>query len=462
MSLFYSLTLGTKAMAAQQNAMEVAGHNLSNVNTPGYSRQRVTMVTSEPETFNTPSGSFQVGTGVEIANISRVHDDFLDTQLQAETHDFGYYDTTYANYKIIETSFNEPSDSGIGNALDEFWQSWQKLAAPNPGDRSAREEVKTKAVKLTDAIKTTHQSLVELQNNVDSAIKSKTTDINTMLQKIAGINDQLANIPLRTEPSDLLDKRDQLLLELAQQMNFSANIQPNRTVDVSLGGVPLVVDNQAYPLSNVKVNGAAFNAIKDASNQNINSSFTSGEMAGLLNMRDNVITGYINDLNDLTSNIISRVNDVHAQGYDLNGNKGINFFTGTDANSIAVQSSILSNVNYIAVSSSKNNLTGNGQIAQAIADIQNEKNFENNSSTVFDFYQNMIAKQANDASYINNMKDNQQTLINGINERKASVSGVSIDEEMTSLIQYEQSYAAAAKYVSTVNQTIDTMMNMIK
>lgn len=461
MGLFSALHMGTQSLAAFQQGIEVAGHNLANVNTEGYSRQRISYVAANPETIYTASGIYSKGRGVDVTNITRINDEFLETELQEESTNLGTFNGQYDQYKIIETIFNEPSDFGISTALDNFFNSWERLAAPNPSDISVREEVKVASVQLADRLQQARAELTDLQDYIDQTLNQRVTEVNGICHQIASINDQIANLPSDVEPNDLLDKLDTAMLSLAEFTNFTASSQPNGTVLISISGSPVVSDNQTYELTAIRSSTTGFYEVFDGNNNNMATAIKGGEMYALLDMRDSVIPDYISDLDTMAGTLITEVNALHQSGYDLDGNPGGNFFEGSTAQDISVNASIINNPKYIAASSSTQGTEGDGTIANGIFNLRDQKLLNNSTYTISTFYQNTIAVLANDAGYIKNLSESQDIVLSNINQRKASVSGVSIDEEMAYLLQYEQAYTASAKFVSVVNEAIDVMMSMV-
>jgi flagellar hook-associated protein 1 len=461
MGLFSGLHVGASSLTANQKAMEVIGHNLANVATEGYSRQRPVMATNDPTTEYTMNGGYQKGAGVNLQTIERMHDEFTEVQLRSETRDYGQYQTEYENYQIIERVYNEPAASGIATGLDNFFNSWSELAAPAPFDTTKRETLKYSAITLSDSINNKYNKLLELQKSIDKTIGTKVQEINADLSNIAGLNDIIALTPGQIEINDLFDKRDNFLLSLSEKMNFSIVEHSDRTIDLSIQGRPLVTQGNSYPLSIYINSSEIFGEVRDSQNQNIESLFDTGEIHGLIRMRDTIIKDQKDKLDTLSSTIITEVNQLHQRGYDLEGNTNSVFFEGTNASTITVSTAIKGNSNYIAAASSFYNKSGNGDIATQIGDLEGKKMFNNSSYAPDEYFLDNMSRLANDSAYAKNMAEGQQSLITSLQERKDSVSGVSIDEEMVDLMMYERSYAAAAKYLATIGKVLDTMLTMV-
>lgn len=460
MGLFSALGVGTRSMEIAQQAMEIAGHNLANVNTEGYSRQRVEFVASEPQTYNTPSGSYQIGSGVDIATISRIRDDFTHTQLIKETSTYHTYESEYSSYQLIEIAFSEPSDTGISASLSNFFQTWSELSAPNPSDTGSRQETRAAAITLVDSLQSTYNQLDSIQKSIDNQMDSSIIEINSILSGLAALNEQVAHTPVNVEPNSILDERDQLLLDLAKYTSFIVTEQEDGSVDVSVGGTSLLINNEAEQLELVQVSGQGHPIIK-LYNKNDTISFSEGKFAGLFNMRDNEISYYKDQLNTLATTLMNEVNTVHKQGYDKNGLAGGLFFSGNNITDMSVSSQILNDVSYIAAASSPLDISGNGENAQAIADLQDTLLFNEGSTDIISYYQNTISVLANDAGFTKNLSENQESLVTSYEQLLESVSGVNMDEELADLLKYQQTYQASAKYISIVNTFMETLLTMV-
>lgn len=460
MGLFSALSIGTRSMEVAQQAMEIAGHNLSNVNTEGYSRQRVEFVSSKPQTYVTPSGSYQVGSGVDIASIKRIRDEFAHTQLVKENATYHKYLAEYNTYQLMEVSFNEPSDKSIAANLSNFFQSWSELSAPNPTDPGKRQEVRAMSVTLVDSFQSTYNQLDSLQTSINDQLESTIIEINAILEGLAALNEQISHTPAGVEPNHILDERDQLLLDLAQYTNFMVTEQDDSSIDVSVGGTSLLINNSAEQLELTQIAGSTQPVIQILNKDNI-VTFKEGKFAGLLNMRDNEIQSYKDQLNELATTLMDEVNTVHHEGYDENGAPGGNFFTGNDITDMAVNSQITNDISYIAAASSPIDVAGNGENAKSIADIQDAKIYNDDKTDITVFYQNTLSSLANDAGFSKNITTNQASLVTSYQEIVESVSGVSMDEELADLLKYQQTYQSAAKFISIVNTFMDTLLTIV-
>ena len=238
-STFSGIYVGLSGMRAQQAGLDITGHNIANANTPGYSRQRVVLTPNNPYTvpgLNRPISPGQIGTGVQVGAIQRVRDQFVETQLRTENATTGQWQTIQAGLEKLEMIFNEPSESGISMALDEFFQALQTLSQ-RPDDASARAVVRQSAALLTDSFNHVARQTREYQQELNAELAVKIGTVNQLAEQIADLNQRIVAISVTGDnPNDLLDQRDQLVFELSQLTNISVREQPNASITISIGG----------------------------------------------------------------------------------------------------------------------------------------------------------------------------------------------------------------------------------
>ena len=210
MSNFFSLEIGKRSVLMHQTALSVTGHNIANDNTPGYTRQVPDIVTTPP--WHSPalvqSGKAgQLGTGVDIAAINRIRDEFVDSQIRHENKAEGYWDAMQNTLAKIEVILNEPTKDGLRGVMDMFWESWQDLSL-HPESEAVRAVVVQRGMSLAEAFNHTHRQLVELREDVNAQVKVKVDEVNSIAMQIADLNQQILAVTISGKrPNDLLDKR---------------------------------------------------------------------------------------------------------------------------------------------------------------------------------------------------------------------------------------------------------------
>ena len=222
-STFHGLETARRAMAAQQAALLTTGHNIANANTPGYTRQRVNLQTSESypaASLNRPQIPGQIGTGVQVGDVQRIRDSFVDMQLRGETSKLGYWEARSEQLSQMESVMNEPSETGLANTIDQFWNSLQDLAA-QPQNNGARRVVRQRGIAVADSFNYLSTSLQAVQKNYRNEINISEQNVNSILRQINQVNKQIGDVePHGMLPNDLYDERDRLIDELSTMVNI--------------------------------------------------------------------------------------------------------------------------------------------------------------------------------------------------------------------------------------------------
>ncbi|MEH7439385.1 flagellar hook-associated protein FlgK [Neobacillus drentensis] len=474
-STFHSLEVGKRGLAAQQAALATTGHNIANANTTGYTRQRAEMQATKPVSL--PGMQIQLGTGVEVNQLARLREDYLDVQLRGENKSLGYWEAKGDALTKIEELLNEPSDDGLAHTMDEFWKGWEELAK-NPESSAARAVVRQKGVAVTETFQHISQSLDQMQGDLKLVITAKTNDVNSLAAQIGSLNDQISRlVPNNYQPNDLYDQRDVLLDQLSKLVDVNVSSPDLRTgmVDVSIGGVTLVTGKNANTLT-IGMDPATGLVDPDEvkiGNNKVN--LGSGELLGRIEAygviggdSKSIIPSMKEKINELAMTFASAVNTAHLSGMNLdniNGtsNEKVAFFVGSNLNDLEVNPEIMKSLNLIAAANEETtgqSSSGNGKNAQDIANIKfTSLAFTGSSSTADDFYRNIIGQLGIDSQEAQRMQSNTEVIIQQVENRRQSVSGVSLDEEMANMIKFQQAYNASARMVTVMDQCLDKIIN---
>lgn len=464
---FFGLQIGREALQAQQRALEVTGHNIANANTEGYSRQQAIFATPEPyamPSYNKPLVAGQVGTGVYIQEIRRMRDDFIDGQMRKEntaTSEWGARGDVVGKLELI---INEPSDSGLRTVLDQFWQSLQDLSK-NPEDGSVRSLVRQRGIAVTEAFNHIDSQLADVKADLNSSIKIKADEINNIASQIASLNDQIVKVEVSGDhANDLRDKRDLLLDNLSKLVNIHVTepVDQYGAITVAIGGRPLVMNNI---VNKIQANPVAGDYFLQWSDNSTNVTLTGGLIKGMIDGRDVSIASYKTQFDKIALELVNEFNTRHSAGYGLDGLNGNKFFTGTDAKTIAMDPVITSSgpppgYNHIAAASLAANVPGDGSNAINLAEIKNFS-IAGLSGTIDDYYRGMAGQLGVESQAAKRMVENQGLLISELGNRKQSISGVSLDEEMTNMVKFQHAYSAAARVVTTMDEMLDTIVNKL-
>ena len=560
-NLFSALDIARSGLQVAQVQMDVAGHNVANVNKEGYSRQRVTLTARSPLTFTFG----QLGRGVQVSDVERLREDFLDTVYRQQAQGLGAAETRASYFARIEDLFQEPGESGFGARLSEFFNSLNDFAN-NVEEQPVRVSVITEAQSLATGLNELAQQVYALRSNANEDIRNSVPDVNSLALRIAALN---GTIHLSEtgghKANDLRDERDLLLDQLAQLVNISYRERSDGEIDVFVSGDVLVTgtdtrqlvaqqDPTIDPLRSDLVtvrfadNGAALD-IRD------------GKLYGALTARDTDLAQVATRLDQIAGAIISEINRIHSTGngldnlsgtisgsnsvsdpatalssaglpfdlapgsfdvvvYDASGAPttttvtitasttlndlvaslnaipnfsasvgsgntlrlgaasgntfsfandtsgvltalGINgLFTGHNAATIGVNQDIQNNPRLLTSGYSTDVLnTGDNATALALAGVRNAMVFDNGTATIQNFYESLIVRVGVDARANSQTLDVQRAFVNDFQRRREEVSGVSIDEEVTQMMQFERGFQAAARVITIVDRMLDVLLN---
>ena len=454
------MSMAGQALLTQQQAISVTSHNIANVNTPGYSRQRLKMTTNTP----VDSAVGPMGSGVSGETIERIYDRYLSAQLINESQALGRWDTQKGAVEMVEVIFNEVDGSGLSQAMSKFWDAWQSLAN-NPDGTTERQILVTASQVLAATFNQLNSDLSQNQQNLDLAIQGTVADINRLSQQIADLNGKIISSEAGSfSANDYRDQRELLLRELSELIDINTFEDATGAVSVLVAnGRPLVSSGQFWQLS-TETNVAGFQDIAwvdDTGNPtNITADISGGRLKGYLDVRDGVIDGYINRLDTLAQTLMTDVNTLHQNGFDLDGLGGEVFFIGTAASDMAVNPNIVGDLDLIAAASDALTVPGDSRQAIEIANLQYQLTMGGTQS-YNDYYSAIVRDVGNEVLKSEASYNHQSDMMAQLENQRESVSGVSLDEEMINLLKFQNAYAAAAKLITTADEMMQTILQML-
>lgn len=461
MGLSAAMEIGKNGLNIYRVASEVTSENIANVNTPGYSRQRVVLETAAPTTHN----GFPLGTGVKIATVERYYDGLLQQQLVNAQTTLGY-DTTKSNVlQQIEPTFNEVASDGLGAAVSNFFGAWQDLTL-NPAGATERQTVLSRAQILQDNFRAVSTTLSDSISTQNASLVPLTADINATLQRIAELNSQIRTTELVSgNANETRDQRDQLVRDLSEKIGITFTENSNGTTDINFadGGAALVSGTTAGSFSLVP-NGAVSDVYVTAAGGGaaVLATPTKGQLGATLALRDTIIPGYLSQVDALATTITSEVNTQHRLGFDLAGAAGIDFFdaAATNAATFGLNPALVS-TNQIAASSNAL-LLGDNSNALKLAQLQGQKLMSGATATFNNYFDSLVSTIGLDVMSSKTVVAQDEAFTKQLTNLRESNSGVSLDEELTNLVKYQRSYQASAKLITTATEMIDTVMGLIR
>lgn len=343
-STFGGLNTVVLGLAAQKMSLDTVGHNIANGNTPGYSRQRVNLVTMNPQTVYTGHGVAQVGCGVITESITRARNSYIDQQMWKETSTLGYGQTMLDSLGKIEGVFRDPAGTGMQTVLDNFWKAWQTLSN-NGSDNGARKVLRERGVELVDAIQQANTQLRDMVADVNTVIGIRVDKINQITSEMLSLNKQITQVEAgKTDhANDLRDRRDYLVDQLSKMINVRVTEDKDGNYTVQSSGLVLV---DGHGTNKLKVDsredpdyGYEVVDVKDATT-GAGVNFTSGEIKSLIDSRDKTAEdsagdardsdlsakAYLNKLSNISQFLLQEFNAVHRDGYGTDEQSGYNFF----------------------------------------------------------------------------------------------------------------------------------------
>ena len=456
------LDLGRNALLAHQKSISVAGHNIANVNTPGYSRQRVNLAANQAVS----GAPGQIGTGVSAMEIQRIYDQLVEAQINSEQQTLGRWEAREYALERVETIFDETGDTGFAMALSEFWNAWQDLTT-DPQGYTERAALLAKSDFLAASFNTMATGLVRQQVELDFSVAGAVAEINQIANQIANLNQKIGEIEISGQAAnDLHDQQALLLKELAALIDYDSFEDDYGRVSVLVGdGKPLVqgyVASQLTTQTNAQGHLDVYWTDPSGNSFDITTQVNGGRLGGWLEARDVEIVDYLGRLDALAQNFIAEVNARHTAGFDLQANPGEAFFTGTAAADMTVNANLVANPDRVAAATTAAGVPGDGGIAVSIAGLQHTLTMGAGTATFDDYYRALVTDVGSAVQAAATYHNHQTAVATSLDNYRESISGVSLEEEMVNLIKFQHAFDAAAKLVTTVDDMIDTVMNMTR
>lgn len=459
-NIYGLLSVGQTALATQQKAIDITSNNIANVNTPGYSRQRLNMEQNEPVRYD----GGQMSTGVRAdRKIQRIYDRFINAQINGENEELGRWQAEKEILEKAELMFDDASGYGLSDSMSQFWASWQDLTN-NPTGKVERVTLLADSQNLSDTFNKLNNDLTDLREDADISISGTVGQINPITKKIAELNLKIEEAEAGGHnANDYRDQRDLLVKDLSNLIDVHNFEDGDGYMHIyTANGKTLVDRSSSWDLTTAD-NGSGYAGVYWVNNQGvpeeITSDITGGKLKGWIEARDTIIPDYQNRLDTLSSEIISQVNTQHRAGFSMDGaTTNQDFFSGTGVADMSVDSAIEADVSLIAAASTAAGAPGDESNAMAIANLQH--GLLVSGSTFGDYYSSIVSDLGSNVAEASTFHGHQETMLSSLENYREEVSGVSLDEEMVHLIQYQTAYQAAAKIINTVNDMMDTLMNI--
>lgn len=448
-----ALSIAAGALSVQEAAIETTDNNIANAQTPGYSREIVSLTEAAP----TQTGNVSIGNGVEITGVQSVRDSLLNLRIQQQTSEQSSASAQQNVLSSVQTLFPN-TGSSIGTEFSSFFTSLSALSS-DPSSAADRQTVLSNASNLVDAFHSVANGLASAQTSLNPQVSGDVTEINQLSQQIAALNPQISALKAQGQDGGTAeDQQSQLELQLSQLTNISVTSTAEGDTVSTGNGTPLVVGSQSYALSTT-TNSSGMTAVLDSNGQDITSSISSGDMGGAILARDTTIPGIAAQVDTLASQFANAFNTAQSSGYDQNGNPGGALFTVPSATTGAAAAISLSTTNPSAIAASSDGSSGSsGNVANLTA-VQNTALASGENPT--NVYADIVDQVGNAVSSASTESSAISLSLTQLTNQQSSVSGVSTDEESSNLIRYQQAYEAAAEVVTTIQSLMTTTMDMM-
>jgi flagellar hook-associated protein 1 FlgK len=432
-SSFYGLQTSLRGLLAQQRALDTTGHNIANASTAGYSRQEAVMAASDALVI--PQGAVQggagahIGSGVDVLAYRRIRDTFLDLQYRAQATRLGEEAGRAQGLDRAEVALSEPSDNGINKQLSEFWSAWADLANA-PDDPAARTSLLEKADALADAFGMVDAQLELVGRHAAdeyAALTAPGGEIEQIGREIAALNDTIKRfVTAGDTPNDLMDNRDQLLDKLATFGSTSILSNADGSVDVTFGGAAApMIDAAGYHAEPLGTSpGGRLGALRDLS----------AVPGGL-------IDAYRAELGAVAETLSNAVNAIHPGFFSVSHAPPASY--GAATLSVLVADATLLPGTTPGASANER--------ARAISELSGK-----GPDSAYNAFIARVGSQVREAS---RNEANAQALTDAVQDRRESVAGVSLDEEMGNLIRFQRAYQASSRAMSTMDEMLDVLIN---
>lgn len=481
------LGIGKSGLFASKKSLEVTGHNLANVNTEGYSRQKVVQGTSVPVS----TGGFIQGTGVRVKDITRYNDEFVEKRLNNALSNSKFYDTRSDHLGQVESIFNELDSDGLNQTLNKFFNAFRELAN-QPENETIRSVVRDNASLVVKDFHRIRETLDAQANNIDKKITTGVSEINQLLHSISDLNYKITTLEAQQgETGDYRDQRDLAVRNLSEHFKIHTYTDEKNRFVINAQGIGTLVtgsnvqelavisDDKAHSSNNMS--GSVEIVLKDRPSQRVTNSFQSGTLASAVKVRNEDLRKLQDEMDNIAFQFSNAVNSIHRQGfvnrkieigsdgkpiaYDQKGpTTGIDFFTKLESSDgasrlIDMSDFVKDDLSNISAAQAPN-APGDNRVAIAISKLQHERILGEGTITLEEKYLQTIGSIGLEAGKARLDSEQASGILAQANSFRERMSGVSIDEETANMVRYQHAYEASAKMMQAADEMFKTVLEL--
>lgn len=472
MGILNVLQSGKSGMTTAKAGIATAGHNISNAGTEGFSRQRVKSEANVAKQLAGGGGPY-VGEGSKLSKIERINDEYLEKQLREGSRNLSYHEEKQVFLNQVEDVFNEMNGDGLNRLVARFFNDFRKLSN-DPTSEAIRESLRESSQSMVKDFRRLRTETSQVRTHIDNRIEGYMRELNDWAKELSDLNRRIAYSETQGhETADLQDRRDSIVKKIGEYVNTSVHKQENGMLSVDVKGVgPLVTGPtvQTFDVGRAPAqpDGGPENSLQIARSQHahtyITSGFQGGKLGALIEARDQSVSMVLERLDKLAFSVSNAVNDVHKKGFTVDGKTNIGFFKPVDtvsgaAEMLNLSDEVMSSTANIAVALQPG-APGDNRNALAISNLQNIQLLNNGHTTIDDFYNSIVSEIGVSTARNNEALGQQRSILTQLNKVREQVSGVSIDEETTNLMQFQHAFDASARVVKAADEMLDTILSL--
>jgi flagellar hook-associated protein 1 FlgK len=457
---------GKRSLQNSQTALQTVSHNIANKSTEGYSRQRVDLEANTP----IGEGNLRIGMGARAAQVTRTNNPWLEKQIQKEKTALGFQNGRADSLERVENIFNEQQNKGLNQYMTQFFNAFRELSN-NPESLASRTMVKEAAVQLADDFKRVHTQLKDVQQDIDGQVKNLVEQVNKMTKEIASLNEKILQVEVQGTPAnDERDRRDLLLKQLGEKLEISWAEGKDGQVNITAGNTAILVSGSTstelltHTTADRDRAEIMYRQDEHGSTFRLTNQFKGGQLGGLLEVRDQICEDAHKNVDEMAYTMAREVNSAHIEGHDRYGKDGVLFFEMPDkmegaAGKMAVNKTVINDVGRIAAGN-KPNAPGDNTIANMISGIQYRETMQKGTATLDDFYNSNVGQLGTITQRARSTQEAQKNIVDQMSNIRESISGVSLDEETTNMVEMQKMYDASAKMIKTADEMLETVINL--
>ncbi len=461
---FSSFEIARTGIIVSERGLYVTGHNIANVNTPGYARQQAMIGDNHYKNVPGPASLWQIGHGASIQEIRQIRFLYLDSIYRRENTSLGYWEASYKTYLDIQAILSDPMEAGLQATMNEFWDSWQELSK-EPESLTVRAVVRQKAQNLVEHINHLGYQLDKLQKDLNSEVINCILRINSIIEEIAELNMEIsAGEVIGDKANDYRDRRNYLVDQLSKLINVEVTETQDGQLFVTTGGYFLVNRGKTMKLyPEERHPGDIFSVPKVEGGTEL--PLKSGALKGLLDSRDVVLKELKDKLDRYVAALAEEVNAIHRSGAVLGGTPPGNqdFFDKINPSAPFSMKNLKLHDNLVHeenIAASKSGAIGDNEIAREIANLRHKPIISEGANilSLDEYYFSIISWVGNGGSEAEIIFNNQQKLVNSADSSRQSIMGVSLDEEMGNMMKFKFAYDASARVLNVIDEMLETVI----